>query len=115
MMEAIRSPKLRFYESHKLVTSRKMASFIVTAVKTSNLTFIFFIGEFSVLLASVNVRNGDRAVRWTLGSWGFHTQQELEILLYFTASKTSLRLLETPIQKAPKDACNRSFLQLVPA
>jgi hypothetical protein len=40
MMEAIRSPKRRFLQEPDGVTSQKTAFFNVTAVETSNLTFV---------------------------------------------------------------------------
>jgi hypothetical protein len=39
IMEAISSPKRRFLQEPHGVTSQKMPFFIVTAVKTSNLTY----------------------------------------------------------------------------
>jgi hypothetical protein len=42
MMEVIRSPKRRYTQDLQGATSQKTAFFIVTAMKTSNLTIAFF-------------------------------------------------------------------------
>jgi hypothetical protein len=43
MMEEIHSPKYRFLQEPHFVTSQKMISFLVTSVKTSNLSFMIVI------------------------------------------------------------------------
>jgi hypothetical protein len=47
--EALSSSERRFFQEPHGVTSQKTLFFIVTAVKTSNLTFVFFVYTWNLL------------------------------------------------------------------